>query len=121
MVDSYRFLNGVGKRVMQHWSSLRAFTPIPWTPLAKPLSHCMIALVSSSALAINNDRPFDLQIERVDPWNELETLGAYKFGGKLVDSMTAHPKVCPSLTSTVSRQRRCGALCRSRCIETVGK
>ena len=27
--------------------------------------------------------------------NELETLGAYDFGGKLVDSMTAHPKVCP--------------------------
>jgi carotenoid cleavage dioxygenase-like enzyme len=27
--------------------------------------------------------------------NELETLGAYDFGGKLVDSMTAHPKICP--------------------------
>jgi carotenoid cleavage dioxygenase len=28
--------------------------------------------------------------------NELETLGAYDFGGKLVDSMTAHPKICPT-------------------------
>jgi carotenoid cleavage dioxygenase len=27
--------------------------------------------------------------------NELETIGAYDFGGKLVDSMTAHPKICP--------------------------
>lgn len=27
--------------------------------------------------------------------NELETVGAYDFGGKLVDSMTAHPKICP--------------------------
>ena len=27
--------------------------------------------------------------------NELETLGAYDFGGKLVDSMIAHPKICP--------------------------
>jgi carotenoid cleavage dioxygenase len=27
--------------------------------------------------------------------NELETLGAYDFGGKPVDSMTAHPKICP--------------------------
>ena len=26
---------------------------------------------------------------------ELETLGAYDFGGKLTDSMTAHPKICP--------------------------
>lgn len=28
--------------------------------------------------------------------NDLETLGAWDFGGKLVDSMTAHPKICPT-------------------------
>jgi carotenoid cleavage dioxygenase-like enzyme len=28
--------------------------------------------------------------------NDLKTLGAYDFGGKLTDSMTAHPKVCPT-------------------------
>ncbi|HYZ68330.1 MAG TPA: carotenoid oxygenase family protein, partial [Mycobacterium sp.] len=28
--------------------------------------------------------------------NDLETLGAYDFGGKLVNSMTAHPKICPT-------------------------
>ncbi len=28
--------------------------------------------------------------------NDLETLGAYDFGGQLVDSMTAHPKICPT-------------------------
>jgi carotenoid cleavage dioxygenase-like enzyme len=28
--------------------------------------------------------------------NDLDTLGAYDFGGKLVDSMTAHPKICPT-------------------------
>lgn len=27
---------------------------------------------------------------------ELETLGAYDFGGKLSNSMTAHPKICPT-------------------------
>ncbi|MDY6998075.1 MAG: carotenoid oxygenase family protein [Actinomycetota bacterium] len=27
--------------------------------------------------------------------NDLETVGAYDFDGKLVDSMTAHPKICP--------------------------
>jgi len=68
MVDSYRFLNGAVKRIMQHWSSLRAATPPPWTPLAKPLSQCKIALISSAALALNRDRPFDVQIERLDPW-----------------------------------------------------
>ena len=28
--------------------------------------------------------------------NELDTVGAYDFGGKLADSMTAHPKICPT-------------------------
>lgn len=28
--------------------------------------------------------------------SDLNTLGAYDFGGKLVDSMTAHPKICPT-------------------------
>ncbi|MCV7225875.1 carotenoid oxygenase family protein [Mycolicibacterium komossense] len=28
--------------------------------------------------------------------NELETVGAYDFGGKLADAMTAHPKICPT-------------------------
>jgi carotenoid cleavage dioxygenase-like enzyme len=28
--------------------------------------------------------------------NDLKTLGAYDFGGKLADSMTAHPKICPT-------------------------
>jgi carotenoid cleavage dioxygenase-like enzyme len=28
--------------------------------------------------------------------NDLNTVGAYDFGGKLADSMTAHPKICPT-------------------------
>ncbi|MCK0176387.1 carotenoid oxygenase family protein [Mycolicibacterium sp. F2034L] len=28
--------------------------------------------------------------------NELQTVGAYDFGGKLNDAMTAHPKICPT-------------------------
>jgi carotenoid cleavage dioxygenase len=28
--------------------------------------------------------------------NDLKTLGVYDFGGKLMDSMTAHPKICPT-------------------------
>jgi len=34
--------------------------------------------------------------------NDLETVGAYDFGGKLVDSMTAHPKICPTTASCIS-------------------
>lgn len=28
--------------------------------------------------------------------NDLKTLGAYDFGGRLMDSMNAHPKICPA-------------------------
>ncbi len=68
MVDSYRFLDGVAKRVMRRWAGFPAVRPIPWTPLTKPLSQCSVALVSSAALALNGDRPFDSRMERQDPW-----------------------------------------------------
>ena len=42
----------------------------------------MLALVESSL-------PYEIT-------SELETLGAYDFNGNLVDSMTAHPKICPT-------------------------
>jgi carotenoid cleavage dioxygenase-like enzyme len=66
--------------------------------------------------------------------NELETLGAYDFGGQLVDSMTAHPKICPitgelhffgygSLTSpyvSYYRADASGSLTVSRGVEVPG-
>ena len=41
---------------------------IPFTPLAKPLRECMVALVSTAGVARNDDRPFDQEGERRDPW-----------------------------------------------------
>jgi len=67
-VDSYRFLEGISKRVMKHWSSLGASREIPWTPLSKPFSRCTVALLSSAAVALKTDQPFDQDIERRDPW-----------------------------------------------------
>ena len=68
MVDSHRFLDGVTKRMMRRWCGLSVARPIPWTPLSKPLPQCTIAVVSSAALVLNSDHPFDLEIERRDPW-----------------------------------------------------
>jgi D-proline reductase (dithiol) PrdB len=68
IVDSYRFLDGVAKRTMQRWSAMRDGRTIPWTPLTKPLSQCTVSMVSSAALALKTDLPFDLEIERRDPW-----------------------------------------------------
>lgn len=66
--DSYRFLDAISKRAMKRWASLPGETQIPWTPLATPLSKCTVSLVSSAALALNTDHPFDPEIERRDPW-----------------------------------------------------
>ena len=45
----------------------RAGTDVPWTPLAKPLNQCRVALVTSSGLIRKSDRPFDLSNPRGDP------------------------------------------------------
>jgi D-proline reductase (dithiol) PrdB len=67
-VNSYRFLDGISKRAMKRWAGLPGETQIPWTPLARPLSKCTVSLVSSAALALKTDPPFDPEIERRDPW-----------------------------------------------------
>src|SRR5271165_2504599 len=67
-VDSYRFLHGIEKRVLQRWAGLPGETQIPWTPLATPLSKCTVSLVSSAGIALKIDHPFDPEIERRDPW-----------------------------------------------------
>ena len=67
-VDSYRFLDGIAKRGIKRWAGLPAEAQIPWTPLAKPLSKCTVSLVSSAAIALKADSPFDPEIERRDPW-----------------------------------------------------
>lgn len=67
-VDSYRFLHGVEKRILQRWASLPGETQIPWTPLAGPLSKCTVSLISSAGIALKTGDPFDPEIETQDPW-----------------------------------------------------
>ena len=68
VVDSYRFLDGISKRAMRRWATLGAPSEIPWTPLAKPLSQCTVAIVSSAGIALKTQPPFDREIEDQDPW-----------------------------------------------------
>ena len=67
-IDSYRFVDGIARKVLKRWAALPGETQIPWTPLARQLSECTVALVSSAAIAFKSDRPFDQEIERRDPW-----------------------------------------------------
>ena len=67
-VDSYRFVDGMTRRVIKSWVRKEQARPIPWTPLSKAVSECRVALVSSAGVALNEDHPFDQQIERDNPW-----------------------------------------------------
>ena len=67
-VDSYRFLDRLTRTLVQSWIGLEAPRQIPWTPLARPLEECTVALVSTAGLALKTDRPFDQEGERQNPW-----------------------------------------------------
>ena len=44
----------------------RRVDPVPWAPLAKPLSECRLALVSSAGLVLPDQEPFDERIRGGD-------------------------------------------------------
>lgn len=45
----------------------RRIDPVPWTPLAKPLSDCRVALVSSAGFVTPEQKPFDETRRGGDP------------------------------------------------------
>jgi D-proline reductase (dithiol) PrdB len=67
-VDSYRFLDVITRRLVRAWIKLESHRLIPWTPLAKPLRDCTVALLSTAGIALKTDRPFDQEGERRNPW-----------------------------------------------------
>ena len=67
-VDSFRFINGITKRLIKTWIKMEEPRPIPWAPLSKPLSECTVALLSSAGIALKTDKPFDQEGERQNPW-----------------------------------------------------
>lgn len=67
-IDSYRFLDFASRQVMKAWAGRQGAGPIPFQPLAKPLRECRVALISTAGVARNDDRPFDQEGERRNPW-----------------------------------------------------
>jgi D-proline reductase (dithiol) PrdB len=45
----------------------RRIDPVPWTPLAKPLRACRVALVSSAGFVAPGQAPFDESVRGGDP------------------------------------------------------
>jgi len=50
-IDSYRFLDFASRQVMKAWAARQEFGVIPFTPLAKPLRECTVALISTAGVA----------------------------------------------------------------------
>jgi D-proline reductase (dithiol) PrdB len=72
-MDSYRYLNRITRMAVKAWIKREPYREIPWTPLRKPLARSAVALVSSAAVAMRDDRPFDQDKERRDPWHPDES------------------------------------------------
>jgi D-proline reductase (dithiol) PrdB len=69
-INSYRYLDFATRQILRAWVEREGGTKreIPWTPLTKPLSGCKVALVSTAGVARRDDRPFDQEGERRNPW-----------------------------------------------------
>ena len=67
-VDSYRFLGPVTAKLVRRWIDHEPRREIPWTPPRKPLNESTVAMLSTAGLALANDRPFDQDGERRNPW-----------------------------------------------------
>ncbi len=57
-IDSYRYISGITKRLVKSWIKMEEPRPIPWTPLAKPLTESRVSLISSAAIALKTDTSF---------------------------------------------------------------
>jgi len=67
-IDSYKYVDFATRQIMKAWASRQEPGVIPFTPLGKPLREFTVALLSSAGIARNDDRPFDQEGERRDPW-----------------------------------------------------
>jgi D-proline reductase (dithiol) PrdB len=89
-IDSYRFLDFATRQVMKAWAARMERGAIPFTPLAKPLRECTLALVSTAGVARNDDRPFDQDGERRNPWWGDPTFRAIPLGATEKDVRLYH-------------------------------
>lgn len=67
-VDSFKYLSPASTAIIKAMIAQAPRDPVPWTPLRRPLSAATIALVSTAAISLVDDRPFDADGERKNPW-----------------------------------------------------
>ncbi|GAA4405194.1 carotenoid oxygenase family protein [Tsukamurella soli] len=99
MLHGVRVRGGRAEWYRNRWVRTGQFDGDP-TPLYDPATGERNLAVShaNTHIVAHAGRTLAL-VESSLPWEvtrDLETLGAYDFGGALRDSMTAHPKICPT-------------------------
>jgi D-proline reductase (dithiol) PrdB len=95
-VDSFRFVSKGTRRVAKAWIDMAEPESIPWTPLTKPLSESTVAMISSGAMALKTDQPFDLEGERQNPWWGDPTYRIIPKSTKAEDITVYHLHINPS-------------------------
>lgn len=97
MIHGVRIEGGAAKWYRNRWVRTDSFVE-PFPLYNADGSRNLRAAVANTHVVNHAGRTLAL-VESSFPYEigkELETLGAYDFGGKLTDSMTAHPKICPT-------------------------
>jgi carotenoid cleavage dioxygenase-like enzyme len=97
MVHGIRLENGRAAWYRNRWVRTESFeTPVPAynddgsRNLRSSIANTHVVRHAGKTLALMEfSLPYEIS-------NDLQTLGAYDFGGTLTDSMTAHPKICPN-------------------------
>ena len=80
---------------MKAWAARAEAGNIPFSPLAKPLRECTIALVSTAGIAHRDDPPFDQERERLDPWWGDPTFRVIPLGTTEADVRIYHLHIDP--------------------------
>ena len=96
MIHGVRVENGRAKWYRNRWVRTESFIdPAPFfnddgtRNLRVSVANTHVVNHAGKTLAlVESSLPYEIT-------NDLETVGAYDFDGKLVDAMTAHPKICP--------------------------
>jgi D-proline reductase (dithiol) PrdB len=94
-IDSYRFLDFASRQVMKAWAARQEPGVIPFTPLAKPLGECAVALLSTAGVARHDDLPFDQEGERRNPWWGDPTFRMIPLGTTAKDVRLYHMHIDP--------------------------
>ena len=94
-IDSYKYLDFASRQVMKAWAARETHGAIPFTPLAKPLGECTVALLSTAGIARRSDRPFDQDGERRNPWWGDPTFREIPFGTTEAEIRIYHLHIDP--------------------------